>query len=107
MVSRGAMPPVSADVQEKLDKWVDELCRVAAKLLVRGDDDRDLLLAQISVATYVSLYAHGKVSRLADLAIEASASNRQLAHAAGITPQTANTRFPQVKRSARAAKGTG
>lgn len=97
---RSGFPPLSADVAAKIRGWVDEMCSVAAGLTASGaeGDDRELLLAQLSVTAFVELYALDKQARVAWEAQELGASNQSLAWAAGITKQAASERFSRVKR---------
>jgi hypothetical protein len=97
---RSGFPPLSADVAAKIRAWVDEMCSVAAGLTASAaeGDDRELLLAQLSVSAFVELYALDKQARLGRMAQDLGASNQSLAWACGITKQTASQRFPQPKR---------
>lgn len=96
MVRRSGWPPVSADVATTIRAWADEMSRFAAKLTAGGSegDDREQVLAQLSVAVYLELYLQERQRVLARMAQELGASNRSLAWACGIAPQTAQKKFP-------------
>lgn len=97
---RSGFPPLSADVAAKLRSWVDEFCLVAAGMTAAAaeGDDRELLLAQLSVSVFVELYVLDKQARVARLAQDAGASNQSVAWACGISKQSASKRFPQPKQ---------
>lgn len=100
MVRRSGWPPVSADVARQIRAWVDEMTQFASILTAGGDqgDDREKVLAQLSVAVYLELYMQDRQRVLARLAQELGSTNRSLAWACGITPQTAQKKFPPPAR---------
>lgn len=101
-MSPASKPPVLGQTAAQTRGWVDELITEAARLLLEGDEDeREQILARLSIARFLELHVREVQKRLAVQAQQAGASNESLAYALGVRPQTVATRFPSPHRARR------
>jgi hypothetical protein len=89
------------DLAGKIRGWVGGLIDHASLLLLEGDDDdREGVLAKLSVARFLELHAAELQKRFADRAQERGATDAALAHATGLREQTVVKKHPNRHRTA-------